>query len=68
MDSQFNLDGVKIWWKQEDGSLEKELKPFTNDENASLLSLFAEQTGREVEIYTKVRPPTIELTYMEIKQ
>lgn len=68
MDSDFNLDGVKMWWKHEGGSLEKDLKPFTNDEDVSLLSLFAKKNECEVETYIDVGPSVGELTYMEIKQ
>ncbi|CAI8610500.1 unnamed protein product [Vicia faba] len=53
MDSEFSVDGVKMWWKQEGGSMEKYLKPFRNDEDASMLSLFAEKNEYEVEIYIK---------------
>ncbi|KAI5390223.1 hypothetical protein KIW84_075506 [Lathyrus oleraceus] len=56
MDTDFNLDGVKIWWKHEGGSLEKDLKPFTNGEDASLLSLLAKKNKCEIEIYIDVRP------------
>ena len=59
---------MKIWWKHEGGSLEKDLKPFTNDEDVSLLSLFAKKNECEVETYIDVGPSVGELTYMEIKQ
>lgn len=65
MDSQFNVDGVKIWWKQEGGSLEKDKKPFINNEDASLFSLIIEKNECEVEIYIEVKSSTGELTYME---
>ena len=68
MDSDFNLDGVNMWWKHEGGSLENDLKPFTNDEDLSLLSLFAKKNECEVETYIDVGPSVGELTYMEIKQ
>lgn len=48
MDSLFNVDCVKIWWKQEVGSLEKYLKPFRNYEDASLLYLFVEMEKEHV--------------------
>lgn len=53
IDSTFNVDGVKMWWKQEGGSLEKYLKPFSNDDDASLLCLFAKKNECEVQIYTE---------------
>lgn len=66
MGSEFNVDSVKIWWKNEGGSLEKYLKPFINDEDASLLSLFAEKNQCEVEIYIEDKPYTCEFTYMDM--
>ncbi|CAI8610067.1 unnamed protein product [Vicia faba] len=56
---------MKIWWKQEDGSFEKDLKPFRNDEDASMLSLFTEKNEWEVEIYIEAKPSTGDLTYMD---
>lgn len=63
MNSEFNVDCVKNWWKQ-GGNLEKDLKSFRNDEVASLLSLLAEKNECEVEIYTEAKSSTCELTYM----
>lgn len=65
MNSTFNVDDVKIWWKHEDGCLKKDLKPFKNDEDASLLALFTEKNNCEVEIYTEPKLSTSDLTYME---
>lgn len=65
MDSAFTVDEVKMWWKHEEGCLEKDLKPFINDEDASLLALFAENNNCQVEIYTEPKPSTNELTYMK---
>ena len=49
MNSSFNIDDVKLWSKDEDGCLEKDLKPFVNDEDAIMLALFAEKNNCDVE-------------------
>lgn len=64
VDSTFNVDGVKVWWKHEGGSFKKDLKPFRNDEDATLLSLIAEKNQCEVEICIEAKPSTCEFTYM----
>ncbi|CAL5214939.1 unnamed protein product [Lathyrus oleraceus] len=51
MESSFNLDDVKLWWKHEEVCLEKDLKPFGNDEDTKMLTLFAEKNNCHVEIY-----------------
>lgn len=50
VNSSFNLDDVKSWWKHEEGCLEKDLKPFRNDEDATMLVLFDENNNCDVEI------------------
>lgn len=65
MNSEFNVDGVKIWWKHEGDSLEKDIKPFRNYGDASLLSLLSKKNQCDVEIYTKGKPSIGELRYME---
>ncbi|KAI5418541.1 hypothetical protein KIW84_042971 [Lathyrus oleraceus] len=47
-----------MWWKHVGGSLEKDLKPFRNDEDASFLSLFAEKNECEAKTYTEAKPFT----------
>src|ERR1044072_9328640 len=51
IDSSFNREEVKMWWKSEHGSLENDLKPLVNDEDASLLAMCVEETKCDVEIY-----------------
>lgn len=51
MDSAFNVDQVKMSSKNEDDFLENDLKPFTNDEDASMLPLAAEHKNCDVDIY-----------------
>ncbi|KAI5447112.1 Mitochondrial pyruvate carrier 4 [Lathyrus oleraceus] len=52
MDSSFNLDDVKLWWKHEECCLETDLKPFGNDEDATMLALFSKKNSFDVEMYT----------------
>src|SRR3954471_19677889 len=42
-----------MWWKSEHGSLENDLKPLVNDEDATLLAMCAEETKSDIEIYTE---------------
>lgn len=65
MDSSFNIDDVKLWWKHEYGCLEKDLKPLVNDEDATMLTLCAEKSNCDVEIYTKPMLSMDENTYIE---
>lgn len=65
MNSSFNIDDVNLWWKNEDDCLEKDLKPFVNNEEATMLSLFAKKKNFDVEIYTEPRLSRREKTYME---
>src|ERR1051325_9517296 len=53
--SSFNVEEVKMWWKSKHGSLENDLKPLVNDEDASLLAMCAEETKCDVEIYTEAK-------------
>lgn len=62
--SSFNIDDVKLWRKHEDGCLEKDLKPFINDKDATLLALYAEKSSFGVEIYIEQRLSSGEKTYM----
>ncbi|CAI8616634.1 unnamed protein product [Vicia faba] len=55
MDSSFKIEDVKIWWKSEHGSLENDLKPLVNDEDATMLAMCVKETKYDVEIYTKAR-------------
>ncbi|CAI8606233.1 unnamed protein product [Vicia faba] len=54
-----------MWWKSEHGSLKNDLKPLVNDEDATMLTMCAEETKCDVEIYTKKRLSSGEKTYME---
>ena len=65
MDSSFKTEDVKIWWKSEHDSLENDLKPLVNDEDATILSKCAEESKCDVEIYTEARLSSGEKTYME---
>ncbi|KAI5427921.1 hypothetical protein KIW84_033084 [Lathyrus oleraceus] len=65
MDLSFNIDDVKLWWKHEEGCLQKDLKPFVNDEDVTMLTLFAEKNICNVKIYTEPRLSRGEMTYME---
>ena len=48
MDSSFKTEDVKIWWKSEHGSLENDLKPLVNDEDATMLAMCVEETKCDV--------------------
>ena len=65
IDSSFNREKVKMQWKSEHGSLENDLKPLVNDEDASLLAMCAEETKCDVEIYTEAKSCSGGKTYME---
>ena len=65
MYSSFKTEDVKMWWKSEHGSLENDLKPLVNDEDATMLAMCAEETKCDVEIYTEARLSSGEKTYME---
>ncbi|KAI5383960.1 hypothetical protein KIW84_071084 [Lathyrus oleraceus] len=65
IDSSLNIDDVKLWWKHEYGCLEKDLKPFVNDEDATVLVFYTEKSNCDVEIYTEPRSSSGEKTYME---
>ncbi|XP_058744588.1 uncharacterized protein LOC131617289 [Vicia villosa] len=53
LDASFIKEDVKMWWKSEHGSLENDLKPLVNDEDATLLAMCAEETKSDIEIYTE---------------
>lgn len=65
IDSAFNVVDVKIQWKNEEGCLENDLRPFRNNEDAYLLTLFAKKNNFDVERYTQPKLSTCELTYIE---
>ncbi|CAI8617866.1 unnamed protein product [Vicia faba] len=65
MDSSFKTEDVKIWWKSEHCSLENDLKPVINDEDATMLAMCDEETKCDVEIYTEAISSSGEKTYME---
>ncbi|CAI8617880.1 unnamed protein product [Vicia faba] len=65
MDSSFKIEYVKMWWKYEYGSLENDLKPLVNDDDATMLAMCAEEIKCDVEIYTEARFSSGEKTYME---
>ncbi|KAI5425790.1 hypothetical protein KIW84_031561 [Lathyrus oleraceus] len=56
---------MKLWWKREKDCLEKDLKPFSNDEDATMLALFVEKNNCDVEMYTEPRLSMSEKTYMK---
>lgn len=56
---------MKIWWNNEEGSLEKDLKSINNDKDASTLAWYVVNNNTGVEIYTEAKNTTGELTYME---
>ncbi|CAK8542710.1 unnamed protein product [Lathyrus sativus] len=66
MDSSFNIDDVKLWWKHEEDCLENNLKPFFNDEDETMLAMFVEKNNYDVEIYTEPKLSRGEETYMKI--
>lgn len=45
--------------------MEKDLKPFKNNEDASLFVVLDKNNDYEIEIYTKPKPSKGELTYMK---
>ncbi|KAI5396006.1 hypothetical protein KIW84_062270 [Lathyrus oleraceus] len=61
MGSSFNIDDVKLSRKHENGCLEKDIKPFINDEDATLLDLYAEKSSCGVEIYIEQRLSSVEM-------
>ncbi|CAI8604557.1 unnamed protein product [Vicia faba] len=65
MDSSFKIEDVKMWWKDEHGCLENDLKLFVNDEDATMLALCVDKTKCDVEIYTEARLSSGDKTYME---
>ncbi|CAI8598942.1 unnamed protein product [Vicia faba] len=65
VDPKFDLRGVKMWWKHDGGSFEKDLKPFRDDRDASELAIYSFGNDCEVYIYTKLKPITREITFMD---
>ncbi|CAI8610184.1 unnamed protein product [Vicia faba] len=68
MDSSFKTEDVKIWWKYEHGSLENDLKPLVNDEDATMLAICAKEIKCDIKIYTEARLSSGEKTYMESEE
>ncbi|KAI5436794.1 hypothetical protein KIW84_023059 [Lathyrus oleraceus] len=66
MESYFEVDDVKLWWKCEGGSLEEDLKPFRNDVDAMQLSNFVEKRKCDMKIYIEPKASTHDYTFMDL--
>lgn len=66
MESYFEVDDVKLWWKCEGGSLEEDLKPFRNGVDAMQLSNFVEKRKCDMKIYIEPKASTRDYTFMDL--
>ncbi|KAI5407886.1 hypothetical protein KIW84_053939 [Lathyrus oleraceus] len=54
-----------IWWKHDEGSFEEDLKPFSDDGDASELAVYVVENNCEVEIFCEEKLVTGETTFMD---
>ena len=65
IDPEFDLGCVMIWWKRDEGSFEEDLKPFSDDGDASELAVYVVENNCEVEIFCEAKLVTGETTFMD---
>lgn len=65
IDLEFGVKVVKIWWKHDGGSLDKDVKSFGDNGDSSELTMFRFRNNCEVGIFTEPKPITGYATFVD---